>query len=81
MQKNIAGLHGTRFGTTTMEARLRTVTVLPKHRKMHTGSIAMPESPSESPIVDTGTAELGDELDDDRSSNSDSKADDDSDCE
>jgi hypothetical protein len=33
MQTNIAGLHGTRFGIRTMEARLRSSKLLPRRRR------------------------------------------------
>jgi hypothetical protein len=81
MQKNIAGLHGTRFGVMTMEARLRTVTALRKDGKMESGNNLMRVPPSESGMTDMGIAELPEEPEDDDRSNSDSDADDDSDVE
>jgi hypothetical protein len=81
IQKNIGGLHGTRFGITTMEARLRTLASIPREIKRHV------RHDDEQTALDTvrATEQIGEELTDgpgdEGDSESDSDAGDDSDRE
>lgn len=81
MQKNIASLHGTRFGISTMEARLRTLTGLSKGRKDHAGYDQIQEVSGGTRMARSMVEELGKESADEGNSDSDSVADDDSDRE